>query len=229
MSRSDSSRLWDRAGSCRNFLFAHPPTKQAGTALIVSLIILTVVTLLGITGMQSSNTELKLAASQRDRGVAFEAAEAALAIVENNLADDPPAREKLFSTCSGAGCYNPTCNGGLCFDGDYLLSYSEFECQVADYAEKSRRVNFWSDPNLKIWETEGRHKTVKIDSVKTDVKYIVEFLCYVPRDEFTTFDPTDKNTWNNGAPLFRITALAQGNGGRASVALQSTYKVLNGH
>ena len=48
--------------------------RQSGTALVVSLIILAVVTLLGVTSMQSSNTELKLAASQRDRGVAFEAA-----------------------------------------------------------------------------------------------------------------------------------------------------------
>lgn len=206
-------------------------SRQSGTALIVSLIILAVVTLLGITSMQSSNTELKLAASQRDRGVAFEAAEAALAIVEKNLADNPPLREELYSTCSGAGCYNATCTGGLCFDGSYLVSHREYECEVADYAGSggSRRVNFWSDPNLKIWETEGRHQTVQIDNLKSDVKYIIEFLCYVDRDKDTIFDPIDENTWNNGAPLFRITALAEGNGKRASVALQSTYKVLNGH
>ncbi len=204
------------------------PTRQAGTALIVSLIILAVVTLLGVTSMQSSNTDLKLAASMRDRGVAFEAAEAALAVVEKNLADDPPSRLKLLSTCSGADCYNKTCQSGLCFDGDYLLSYSEYECQVADYADSSRRVNFWSDATLKVFQTTGRHKTMKIDSVKTDVKYIVEFLCFVARDEATPFTEL-ANENNNGAPLFRVTVLAEGNGGRASVALQSTYKVLNGH
>lgn len=206
-------------------------SRQSGTALIVSLIILAIVTLLGVTSMQSSNTELKLAASQRDRGVAFEAAEAALAIVEKNLADNPPLREKLYSTCAGTGCYNTSCDGGLCFDGEYLASHREFECQVADYAGPggSKRVNFWSDEGLKVWQTEGRYQTVEIDSLKSDVKYIVEFLCYVDRDKDTTFDPTNDQTWNNGAPLFRITALAEGNGGRASVALQSTYKVLNGH
>lgn len=204
------------------------PSRQSGTALVVSLIILAVVTLLGVTGMQSSNTELKLAASQRDRGVAFEAAEAAIAIVEKNLADDPPQREKLFSTCTGSDCYNTTCQGGICFDGDYLLSYSEYECQVADYAGTSRRINFWSDPGLNVWQTDARHQTVKIDSLKTDVKYIVEFLCYVPRDEDTPFSH-EAGLNNNGAPLFRITAMAKGNGGRAEVALQSTYKVLNGH
>lgn len=206
--------------------------RQSGTALIVSLIILAVVTLLGVTGMQSSNTELKLAASQRDRGVAFEAAEAALAIVEKNLADNPPLVNKLYSTCVGVGCFNKTCEGGLCFYGDYLSNYKEYECQVErqNYTKAANaRKNFWEDSAIDVWNTEARHKTVEIDNLKTDVKYIVEFLCYVDRDEQTVFDPGDENTWRNGAPLFRITALAEGNGGRASVALQSTYKVLNGH
>jgi type IV pilus assembly protein PilX len=208
--------------------FASSAARQSGTALIVSLIILAVVTILGVTSMQSSNTELKLAASQRDRGVAFEAAEAALAIVEKNLADDPPQREKLFSTCTGTGCYNKTCTGGLCFEGKYLNSDSEYGCEVTNYSTTTRRVNFWSDPTLKVWENANRHQTLKVDSLKTDVKYLVEFLCFVPRDKETAFsDVVGENT--TGAPLFRITALAEGNGGRAAVALQSTYKVLNGH
>jgi type IV pilus assembly protein PilX len=201
---------------------------QKGTALIVSLIILAVVTLLGISGMQSSNTELKLAASLRDRGVAFEAAEAALSIVETNLANDPPNREKLFSTCTGAGCYSKTCEGGLCFDGEYLLTDSEFQCEVANYAGTTRRVTFWDDTTLNVWANTARHQKLNIDSLKSDVKYIVEFLCFVPRDKDTPFSSVVGEN-NNGAPLFRITALAEGNGDRASVALQSTYKVLNGH
>lgn len=203
--------------------------RQSGTALIVSLIILAVVTLLGITGMQSSNTELKLAASQRDRGVAFEAAEAALAIVEKNLADNPPARGHLFTDpiCSGAGCFNAGCQGGLCFDGDYQSTYSEYACEVVNTSAPATtpRVDYWSDPTLNVWENSSRHQTMKIDGLKTDVKYIVEFLCFVAKDQYTVFDEYNPN---NGVPLFRITAMAKGNGDRASVALQSTYKVLNG-
>jgi type IV pilus assembly protein PilX len=204
------------------------PSAQKGTALIVSLIILSLVTILGISSMQGSGSELKMAGSLRDRGVAFEAAEAAIAIIEGQLAVDPPSRLELLSTCAGANCYNATCAGGLCFDGDYLLSYSEFECQVAKYASTTKaRVNFWSDPTLNVWKNSAKHKVMTIDSVKTDVKYITEFLCYVARDTVTPFTAL-VNENNNGAPLFRITVLAEGNGGRASVALQSTYKVLNG-
>ncbi len=202
--------------------------RQGGAALIVSLIILAVVTILGVSSMSSSNTELKLAASMRDRGVAFEAAEAALAIVEQNLADHPPSRSDLLSTCTGGNCFNNSCNSGLCFDGDNQDGYSEFECQVANHAGSAKRVTFWSDPALDVWNTENRHKEVKVDSVTTPVKYITEFLCYVARDDMTPFSAVPDES-NNGAPLFRITVLALGNGNRASVALQSTYKVLNGH
>lgn len=202
--------------------------RQRGTALVVSLIILAVVTLLGVSGMQSSNSELKMAGSMRDRGVAFEAAEAALAVIEQQMALDPPSRLDLLSNCSTAECFNKTCEKGRCFDGDYLSSYSEYECQVANYADTSQRIEFWSNKNLDVWNNTSRHKTVLVDGVKTRVKYIMEFLCFVARDKDTPFTELP-NENNNGAPLFRITAFAEGNGGRASVALQSTYKVLNGH
>lgn len=205
-----------------------PMRNQNGAALIISLIILSIVTLMGVSSMQSSNTELKMAASMRDRGVAFEAAEAALAIIEENLANSPPSRLDLLSNCTGATCYNATCTNGLCFDGDYLLSYSEYECQVSDYADKSQRVEFWSDSTLKVWSNTGRHKTVSVDNLTSPVKYITEFLCFVARDQDTPFSAAAGEN-NNGAPLFRITVMAQGNGNRAAVALQSTYKVLNGH
>lgn len=208
--------------------FSASRAQQSGAALIVSLIILAVVTILGITSMQGSNTELKLAASMRDRGVAFEAAEAALAIIEEQLAVNPPSRMDLLSNCTGSSCYNSTCNGGLCFDGDYLLSYSEYECEIADYAKTSKRIDFWSNSTLDVWNNANKHRELLVDGVKTKVKYITEFLCYVARDKNTSFTELP-NENNNGAPLFRVTVMAKGNGGRASVALQSTYKVLNGH
>lgn len=201
--------------------------RQTGTALIVSLIILAVVTLLGISNMKTSSSELRMAGSMRDRGVAFEAAEAALILVERQLADNPPDRLNLLANCSGDGCFNPSCLGGLCFSGEYDLSYSEYECLVSKPGATNERKDFWRDAALDVWNNNARHRTVQIDSLRQDVKYITEFLCYVARDENTPFSELE-NENNNGAPLFRITALAQGNGGRASVALQSTYKVLNG-
>ncbi len=204
-------------------------SRQSGAALIVSLVLLAVVTLLGISSMQSSNADLKIAATMRDRGIAFEAAEAALAILEEELAADPPERSDLLSTCSGSSsCFNDVCDNGLCFDGDYKFGYSEFECEVADYASSSERVDFWSDDALDVWNDADKHKTLFIQNMDEEVKYIIEFLCFVARDVDTPFTAlTGQN--NNGAPLYRVTVIAEGNGQRAAVALQSTYKVLNGH
>lgn len=206
---------------------ATPLRKQSGAALVISLIILSIVTILGVSSMQSSSTELKMAASLRDRGIAFEAAEAALVIVEKSLADNPPERADLLSSCITGNCYNSSCNGGRCFDGMYPIT-SEFDCEVANGANVSERIDFWSDKTLDVWNSPARHQTLLVDNVTSPVKYIVEFLCYVPRDKDTRFS-ADPNEHNNGAPLFRITAMSRGNGNRSSVALQSTYKVLNGH
>jgi type IV pilus assembly protein PilX len=51
---------------------------QAGMALIVSLMILMTLTVLGLTAMQSSQTEVSMAGNQRELGITFSAAEAGL-------------------------------------------------------------------------------------------------------------------------------------------------------
>ncbi len=57
--------------------------QQQGSALIISLIILIVMTLIGITGIGTSSLEEKMAGNTRDRALAFQAAEAALRDGEN--------------------------------------------------------------------------------------------------------------------------------------------------
>jgi len=53
-------------------------SRQTGSALIISLLILIVMTLIGITGMGTSSLEEKMAGNDRDTALAFQAAEAAL-------------------------------------------------------------------------------------------------------------------------------------------------------
>jgi type IV pilus assembly protein PilX len=51
---------------------------QQGSALIISLLILIVMTLIGLTGIGTSTLEEKMAGNTRDQALAFQAAEAAL-------------------------------------------------------------------------------------------------------------------------------------------------------
>jgi type IV pilus assembly protein PilX len=70
---------------------------QSGAVLVVSLIMLLLLTLIGVTAMQSTSLEEKMAGNMRDRSIAFQAAEAALrqgeAIAE--------AQSKLFPINNG--------------------------------------------------------------------------------------------------------------------------------
>ncbi len=56
---------------------------QTGMTLVVSLIILVAMTLLGVTSMQSTRTEIAMAGNLRKAGIAFNAAEAGLRAAEN--------------------------------------------------------------------------------------------------------------------------------------------------
>jgi len=190
---------------------------QQGAVLIVSLVILLVISLLGVANMQSSSSDLKMAVSHRDRDVAFAAAEAALVAAEDWLEGNKPTMAQRYSSCSGDDCFNTSCSSGLCFEGLFQnISNPKTNCNVGPTAG-TQRIEFWSDSALDVWSEPAKHKTVAVDGFDNAVKYIVEFLCYVPVDDD---DPISESTVE---PLYRITAFASGNGDRARVMLQSTY------
>lgn len=64
----------------------HPPHQfrkaQQGAVLVVSLLILLILTILGVSSMQSSTLEEKMAGNSRDRNVGFQSAEAAVRAAE---------------------------------------------------------------------------------------------------------------------------------------------------
>jgi type IV pilus assembly protein PilX len=63
----------------------YPPRRAAGGALIVSLVVLAVMTLLGLSGMQATSLEERMAGNMRDMNLAFQAAESALRSAEEVL------------------------------------------------------------------------------------------------------------------------------------------------
>lgn len=64
------------------------PGRQRGVVLIVSLILLMVLTLIGVTAMQTSSLEERMTGNALDKNIAFQAAEAALRVGENRLGSD---------------------------------------------------------------------------------------------------------------------------------------------
>jgi len=74
--------------------------KQNGSVLIISLVILLVMTMLGITAMGTSTLEEKMAGNDRDQKLAFNAAEAALKQAEDY------ATNNIVSTAAFDGSTN---------------------------------------------------------------------------------------------------------------------------
>lgn len=82
------------------------PQQQSGAVLVVSLIMLLLLTIIGVTSMQTTSLEEKMAGNMRDRNLAFQAAESALAAAEASL--NPPAALPAFVAAGTGGFYSAT-------------------------------------------------------------------------------------------------------------------------
>lgn len=212
---------------------------QRGATLIVSLVILAVITILGVASMRSSNLELKMAASARDRAVALQAAESALTSVERMLAGQVFPMSSFMPTCGGANannCFTPACTGGFCFSGDLDGAVFRDECSLANIEDGQLVVRqHWRNEGL--WNLDGDPRddgfpgVVEVLPASTDdegnrtprdVRFMVEFLCFVPRSGEAISDP--EHSRNSGVPLFQITVRAEGEAGRSTVMLQSVFR-----
>ena len=63
--------------------------RQSGVVLVISLVMLLLLTLIGITGMNSTTLEEKMAGNMRDRNIAFQAAESTLLEAEKFVLTNP--------------------------------------------------------------------------------------------------------------------------------------------
>lgn len=197
--------------------------EQDGSVLIVALVMLVVITLIGTASMRTSTMELKMVSSQRDRDASFVAAEAALKSAEVWL--DGEGKPNIFQLVNGCApadtCYEKTCAGGLCFDGSFSPGTDKINCTVGG-DNTTPPIEFWSDSMRDVWNDDEKHRSVDVEGVSEKVKYIIEFLCYVDTGDGTVFSSLNPN---EGLPLYRITALAEGDAKKSKVMLQSTYRV----
>ncbi|MEA5444697.1 pilus assembly protein [Gammaproteobacteria bacterium AB-CW1] len=74
---------WQRAQSVPDGL----PVRQRGAVLLFSLIVLLLLTVLGVTAMQTTTLQERMAGGQRDRHLAVQGAEAAIREAENFLSE----------------------------------------------------------------------------------------------------------------------------------------------
>ena len=95
------------------------PRHQSGAVLIVSMIILVVLTLLGVTAMNTSSMQEKIASNTQEQVHAFQAAETGLnQAFSDNLAYD------ISSTYTGGGV--PTAFAGSADSASYIPTFLGF-------------------------------------------------------------------------------------------------------
>lgn len=182
-----------------------PPRRERGVALIVSLIILVVVTLIGLSGIQIASQEERMSSNAYDRSLGFQGAEAALRLGEEaakaQAASIPPNSGFTSNgvyvdsdgTCPSSGS---TCSGGLCQQPDK-------DCTAR-----------WLDTEFAGWEDVS---DVTLSTAAATPQYIVEYL----GDNFPC-DINNPGTFDS-CKRYRITARSSASEDRANVILQSIF------
>jgi len=191
------------------------PSSNSGLALFISLVMLLILTILGVSAVQTTSMQERIARNARDTSMAFQAAESAIRDAEvymqalTSLAD--------FSAAGEA-------------DGHYVAAPCyPTDCTVADNPGQSGYyVTVASGADYK-WELLDWGGTKLVDgTVIADVagrpKYIVEFIKTVVADTDTlNLDNIGQDTGSGRTQMFRATAYGTGGTARSHVTLQSTY------
>lgn len=95
------------------------PRQQRGVALLVVLMLLLIMTLLGLASLRGSIMEERMSANLFDRGLMFQAAEAALRQGEDFAATTKPSQ--YSAACTNGLCTAPPTSADVTFVNRWLL------------------------------------------------------------------------------------------------------------
>lgn len=171
---------------------------QQGAALIISLILLLVMTLVGLAGIRGITQQERMANHSFDRSLAFQSTEAALSRIEQTIESETTKPIPVGSSCSVVA--------GLML------------CPTPISTATPR----WLDTAFSSWQTLA---SVGSGALAVTPQYFVEYLG--GNFECSTLSPDDPDLATMSVTeckRYRITARSNdGTGGRSYVMLQSIY------
>ncbi|MEE4301130.1 MAG: PilX N-terminal domain-containing pilus assembly protein [Pseudomonadales bacterium] len=176
---------------------ARPGRRQEGVALFIALVVLLIITVLGISGLQTTTLEERMAASARDRDIAFQSAEAAL------------AEGELFVQALGV-------TDLATFDLDTDGLYRPRGGNDDDWWETVDWVGDASLPTV----------ADAIAGVAAQPRYIVEYKTRILAEDDTLNISNVGASVGAPTDVFRITSFGTGGSARANVMLQASYGVI---
>ncbi|MEO8308868.1 MAG: PilX N-terminal domain-containing pilus assembly protein [Pseudomonadota bacterium] len=170
---------------------------QRGASLVIALMFLVVLTILGLVAVRSSTVQERMAGNDRDRAVAFEAAEAALRDAERDIQ----------ANVTSANAFDNVCTDGLC-----LLS---------TVATPNWNSVSWTGATSRIYGVNSGAGAFPL-AVANAPRYIIELLPDLPSAPGNALN-ANPNSSTTGGTAYRITARGWGRRPGTSVMLQSVY------
>lgn len=173
---------------------------QQGVALIMSLVILLILTILGVSSVQNTSLQERMARNARDSNLAFQAAESAILEAEIYLAGVTALTP--FQTANTEGRY----------PGNDTMPPPPVDHSSFD----------WDDPSNNAMQFNV--VDTNIDGVAVQPRYIIEFMQTVVSDEDRlNLDNIGQDTGSGRTQVFRVTAYGTGGTDVANVLIQTTY------
>lgn len=177
--------------------------RDKGSSLIYTMVFVTIMIMAGLVAIRFSSLEQRTSSSFRSKQTAFFAAETILLEAERCIRED--------ASCSDITQFDNNCTDGLCFNGSNRTDTAS--CRTGNQRPWEQAA---------VWTNSSRHVTATTTPQTVTGSFIIEFLCYVPRNPFgATPNPANSTDWSR---LYRITALSSMDDSGARVMLQSTYK-----
>lgn len=179
--------------------------QQQGVTLVISMVLLLVVTLLGITIMNVSTVQEKMAAGTRDKDLAFQAAE--MAIRKAELA--------IETSIFGTESFTDSCTDGLC--SALTASSAVLRWNNPDFCGTDQDI--WQCNKSAVVDLSG----LPGDTFSKNPRYFIEPVQRLSEDdELMLTNIGDGNVYDS-VLVYRITAIGYGGSSDSKVILQTTY------
>lgn len=178
------------------FTFDH---RQRGVALFISLVLLLVLTIAGVSAVQTTSLEERMARNTHDSLLAFQSAESALR----------EAEDWILTNVSSTAQFSDGGTNGLWTTAPY------------DEADQRWEEDIWGDGSAQSIAV-----ATTVDGVASQPRFIVEWVATVQRDENPNLLGSSYSAVFDRIEIFRITTRGVGATANARVMLQGTFGMI---
>ncbi len=188
--------------------------KQSGAVLMVSLLVLLVITLLGVSSTHGTRTQERMAKNAQDRQVAFQTAETTTSWVEQNVFDEVDGN--IFNIDTDQWC-------DLFVDDPSTLA--------ADCKDSGGNAQPWDRPAVDWKDTGGVQNQALSDAQVTALFGAGNVISKDPRHQVVLLDLEKRKGFEgSSAPgglvaTFAVTSLGYGEEENTTVKIQTLFNV----